>query len=75
MRGDDDARVRPQRARVRQRLGLEHVEGGRIQLAGLEAGEDIGVDLQSAAAGVDQHRARQPLIAAPARQLGEQRGG
>ena len=57
---------------MRQRLGLEHVERGGVELAGRQTGGDVGVDLQPAAAGVDQHRARQPRVASPPRQLGEQ---
>ena len=58
VRRDDDARVRPQWTRMRQRLGLEHVERSGIELASLQAFQDFGVDLEAAAAGIDQHRAR-----------------
>ena len=59
----------------RQRLGLEHVERGGIKLARLQRREDVGIDLQAAAAGIDQHRARQQRGCGRARQLAQERCG
>ena len=63
MRRDEHSRMVPQRAGFRQRLGLEHVEARLLQRAVLERAVDVGVDLQPAAAGIDQHRAAEPVAA------------
>ena len=54
-----------------QRLLFEHVERHGVQRAVIEAAQDVGLDLQPAATGVDQHRPAQ--IAVPG-QLPEQPG-
>ena len=53
VRRHEHARMRPKRARVRQRLGFEHVERGGVELARLQGRQDVGVALQAAAAGID----------------------
>ena len=70
MRADIDGRVRPERRILRQRLALEHVERGALERAGIERGEDVGLDLQAAASGVDEDRAAE-RAALP--ELGEER--
>ena len=72
MRRDEHPRVLPKRAGGRQWFGLEHVEARLLQRAVLERAVDIGVDLQLAAAGIDQHGAAEPV--APS-QLAQQRIG
>ena len=62
--------MRPQRAVLRKRLLREHIEGGACQRALLQRGDNIGIDLQRAAAGIDQERA---AGAAVAPELAEQR--
>src|SRR5207302_456316 len=46
VRADEHVRVAPEARVSRQRLGLEHVERGGLQHAGVERGEDVGFDLQ-----------------------------
>ena len=53
---------RPERARRRQRLGLEDVERGGLERAVVEAGEDVRLDLQGAAAGIHQDRAAEHAV-------------
>src|SRR5690606_15144689 len=56
---NDDSWVAPEWTRLRQRLGLENIERGRIQLAGIECSEDVGFNLQPPAPRVDENGARQ----------------
>ena len=61
MRGDDDARMAPERMRRRQRLLAEHVEHRRRKLARIERRQQVGFDQMPAAPGIDDRRAaRQP---------------
>src|SRR5262245_12306347 len=71
MRCDDHARMPPQRARSRERLGLEYVEGGGVKLSCLERCDNVGFDLQAAAPGIDQNGTREPVVPAAPRQLGQ----
>ncbi len=61
MRRDEDLRVVPQRAGFRQRLDFEHVEACLLQRAVLQRLHDVGVLLQPAAAGIDQHGAAEAV--------------
>src|SRR2546430_12464245 len=53
-RSDRDLGMRPQRARGRQRLGRKHVERRAGERALVERRQNIRVDLQHAAARIDQ---------------------
>ena len=54
VRRHDDVRVRPKRAVLRQRFGRKDIEAGAGERALIERGENIGLDLQAAASGIDQ---------------------
>src|SRR5262245_55326381 len=45
----------PETAVRRQRFGLEHIERSAAQRAVVETRENVGLVLQAAAAGIDQH--------------------
>ena len=62
VRADIDRRMRPEARIPRQRLALEHVERGAFQRAGIERGEDVGLDLQPAASGIDEDRAAERAV-------------
>ena len=54
MRGDEDARVMPERVTRRQRLVAEHIEGRRAELAAVERRDQIVLDQVTAAPGIDK---------------------
>ena len=57
MRGDRDLGMNPQRAVGRQRLLRENVERCACECAVVERGDDVGIDLQRPASGVDEEGA------------------
>src|SRR5690606_14272426 len=62
----DHARVVPEAGAVRQRLRLEDVERGGQERAVVERPQDVLLDLQAAAPGVDEHRAAEAAVAGEA---------
>ena len=63
VRGHVDFRVIPERARLRQRLVLEHIEARARKRAVAEGAQDVDLDLQAAAPGIDQYRTAERAVA------------
>ena len=72
MRSDRHARVIPERAAGWQRFLIEHVERSCRKKPAIERGQNIGLVLQTAASGIDQHRRAERPVAL---QLREHRHG
>src|SRR5262245_10779908 len=62
VRSDRQPGVTPQRAFDRKRLGRKHVERRAREGTFLERGQDVGIDLQRAAPGIDQVGALQRAV-------------
>jgi hypothetical protein len=60
--------MQPERRILRERLGLEDVERRAVQGPIIETRDDVGLDLQSAAPGIDENRAAEAAIARKTRE-------
>jgi hypothetical protein len=59
---DRHIRVRPERAHRRERFGRKYVERGACERTFVQRRQDIRIDLQRAAPGIDQIRAARRAI-------------